>query len=47
MPQSTLIAARQVGRAAIAAFRIDTAAPTKPDGWRRIVSKFFWAGLSF
>ena len=42
--QSTLTAAREVGKAAIAAFRIDTVAPTKPDrprGWRQAVMRLF------
>ena len=32
--QGTLTAAREGGKAAIAALHIDTAVPTKPDGWR-------------
>jgi len=48
--QDTLTAARQVGKAALAAFRIDTAAPTQPDGpraWRRAIMRFFGARTSF
>jgi Sulfotransferase family/Fez1 len=48
--QQTLTAARQVGRAVVAAFRIETAAPTKPDrpgGWRRGVMRFFGVQPSF
>jgi hypothetical protein len=48
--QGTLDAARQVGKAAIAAFRIETAAPAKPDrpdGWRRGIMRFFGASRSF
>src|SRR5271166_2704257 len=42
--QGTLAAAREVGKAAIAAFRIETAAPMKPDGprgWRQAIIRFF------
>jgi Sulfotransferase family len=45
----TLAAARQVGMAAISAFRMETAAPAKlvtPRGWRRHVMRFFSAGPS-
>jgi hypothetical protein len=45
--QSTVDAARQVGKAAVAAFRIETAAPTKPDrpgGWRRGSIRRFFGG---
>jgi hypothetical protein len=48
--QGALTAARQVGRAAIAACRIDSAAPMKPDeprGWRWAVMRFFGARTSF
>jgi hypothetical protein len=48
--QGTLTAARQVGRAAIAAFRIGSAAPTKPErrrGWRQAVIRFFGVRTSF
>jgi hypothetical protein len=48
--QGTLTAAREVGKAAVAAFRIDTAAPTTPDrprGWRQAVVRLFAAGTSF
>jgi hypothetical protein len=48
--QDTLTAAREVGKAAIAAFRIETAAPAKPDrpdGWRRGIMRFFGASTSF
>jgi hypothetical protein len=48
--QGTLTAARQVGKAAIAAFRIETAAPKKPDvprGWRKAIMRFFSAQTSF
>ena len=48
--QEALTAARQVGRAAIAAFRIDSAAPMKPDeprGWRWAAMRFFGARTSF
>jgi len=46
--QGTLTAARHVGRAALAAFRVDTAAPPKPDApaprdWRRAIARFFGA----
>jgi hypothetical protein len=43
--QGILTAARQVGRAAIAAFRIDAATPAKPDGslgWRQSIIRFVW-----
>jgi hypothetical protein len=42
--QDTLAAARQVGKAAFASFRIETAAPTKPerpDGWQWGMMRFF------
>jgi Sulfotransferase family len=42
--QSALTAARQVGKAAIAAFRGDTQIARKPDGprgWRRAITQFF------
>jgi chromosome segregation ATPase len=45
--QQTLTAARQVGKAAIAAFRIDAVAAARPDrprGWRRAVMGLFGAG---
>jgi hypothetical protein len=48
--QGALAAARQVEKAAIAAFRVETVAPTKPDrplGWRQAVMRFFGAGTSF
>jgi hypothetical protein len=48
--QGTLTAARQVGKAAIAAFRIETAAPTKPvvqRGWRQAIMRFLGAETSF
>jgi chromosome segregation ATPase len=48
--QGTLTAARQVGKAAIAAFRIDTAAPPKrdtPRGWRHAIMRIFGAQPSF
>jgi hypothetical protein len=48
--QGTLTAARQVGKAAIAAFRIETAVPTKPvvpRGWRRAITRFLGAETSF
>jgi DNA repair exonuclease SbcCD ATPase subunit len=48
--QEKLTAARQVGQAAIAAFRIDTAAPPKRDtlrGWRRALMRFSGTQLSF
>jgi hypothetical protein len=48
--QDSLTAARQVGKAAIEAFRVDTAAPTKPDeprGWRQSIMRLFGAGTSF
>src|SRR5262249_55921522 len=44
--QGTLTAAREVGRAAIAAFRLDVAAPVtheRPGGWRRGIMRFFVA----
>ena len=44
--QGTLTAAREVGKAAIAAFRLDVTAPVKPDrpgGWRRGVMRFLGA----
>jgi hypothetical protein len=48
--QDTLTAARQVGKAAIAAFRASSAAPMEPDrplGWRQAIMRFFGAGTSF
>jgi hypothetical protein len=48
--QGTLTAARQVGKAAIAAFRASIAAPMEPDrplGWRKAMMRFFVAGTSF
>ena len=48
--QGTLTAARQVGKAAIAAFRIETAPPTKPvvqRGWRQAIMRFLGAETSF
>jgi hypothetical protein len=48
--QDTLSAARQVGRAAIAAFRIETVAPTKlatSRGWRSGMMRFWGARTSF
>ena len=48
--QDTLTAAREVGKAAIAAFRLDIAAPAKPHrpgGWRRGIMRFFGAQPSF
>jgi SWI/SNF-related matrix-associated actin-dependent regulator 1 of chromatin subfamily A len=48
--QDTLTAAREVGKAALAAFRLDIAAPVKPDrqgGWRRGIMRFFGAQPSF
>jgi hypothetical protein len=48
--QGTLDAARQVGKAAIAAFRIETAVPMKrdePRGWRQAIMRFFGAETSF
>jgi uncharacterized protein involved in exopolysaccharide biosynthesis len=48
--QESLAAARQVGKAAIDAFRIGSAAPTKPDerhGWRGALLGFFGVGTSF
>jgi hypothetical protein len=41
--QGTLTAAREVGKAAIAALRIDTVVPAKPDGsrgWRQLAMRF-------
>ena len=46
--QGALTAARQVGKAAIAAFRIETAAPTAPYGpsrLRRGIMRFFRSGM--
>jgi hypothetical protein len=48
--QGTLTAARQVGKAAIAAFRIEAAAPTKPvvpRGWRQAIMRFLGTETSF
>ena len=48
--QGTLTAARQVGKAAIAAFRIENAAPPKidrPHGWRQAIMRFLGAETSF
>jgi hypothetical protein len=48
--QDTLAAAREAGRAAVAAFRLDTAPPIKPErqgGWRQGVMRFFGARQSF
>jgi hypothetical protein len=48
--QGTLTAAREVGKAAIAAFRIETAAPMKPGeprGWRQAIMWFCGARSSF
>jgi hypothetical protein len=48
--QGTLTSARQVGKAAIAAFRASIAAPMEPDrplGWRKAMMRFFVAGTSF
>ena len=48
--QDTLTAAREVGKAAIAAFRINTAAPIKsevPGGWRKAIARFFSAETTF
>jgi chromosome segregation ATPase len=48
--QSTLTAARQVGKATVAALRFDTAAPVKRDGplgWRQSIMSFFGAWTSF
>jgi hypothetical protein len=48
--QGTLDAARKVGKAAIAAFRIETAAPRVPDGplgWPQLVMRFLGAWSSF
>jgi hypothetical protein len=47
--QDTLTAARQVGKAAIAAFRASSAVPMEPDrplGWRQAMMRFFGAGTS-
>jgi hypothetical protein len=48
--QEKLTAARQVGKAAIFAFRVETAAPGEPDaplGWRQAVTRFFRVRTSF
>jgi sulfotransferase family protein len=48
--QETLAAAREVGKAALAAFRIDTAAlvkPLGPRGWRHAIAQFFGAPSNF
>jgi hypothetical protein len=48
--QSALTIARQVGSAAIAALRIETAAPTKPgaqSGWRQAIMRLFGSQTSF
>ena len=48
--QEALTAARQVGKAAIAAFRSETAAPAKSDeprGWRSAVLRFFGIATGF
>ena len=48
--QDTLTAARDVGKAAIAAFRIEAAAPIKPvepSGWRETIMRYFGAPASF
>jgi hypothetical protein len=48
--QRALDAARQVGKATVAAFRIDSAAPVKidaPPGWRQAIKWFFGARTSF
>jgi colicin import membrane protein len=48
--QGTLAAAREVGKAAVTAFRIDTAAPTnrdEPGGWWQAIMRFFGARTSF
>jgi hypothetical protein len=48
--QSTLVAARGVGKAAVAAFRLDIAPPAKPErthGRRRGIMRFFGARPSF
>jgi hypothetical protein len=48
--QGALTAAREVGKAAVAVSRLDTAAPTKPHmprGWRRGIMRFFGAPPSF
>jgi hypothetical protein len=48
--RDTLAAARQVGKAAISAFRIETAAPKEPDvprGWRQAIMRFFGAQTNF
>jgi chromosome segregation ATPase len=50
MLQGRLTAARQVGKAAIAAFRTETVAPTKPlvpRGWRRAAIRLLDADTSF
>jgi hypothetical protein len=48
--QGTLAAAREVGKAAITAFRIETAVPVKPEGphgWRQAVARFLGVSTSF
>jgi hypothetical protein len=48
--QETLTAARQVGKAAVAAFRLDIAAPAKPQkpgGWRWGIRRLFGVQPSF
>ena len=48
--QGALSAAQQVGKAAIAACRVETVGPAKPDGpigWRQSIMRFFGAGTSF
>ena len=48
--QGTLTAAREVGKAAVAAFRLDIAAPVRPHrpgGWRQGIMRFFGAQPSF
>ena len=48
--RETLTAAREVGKAAVAAFRLDIAAPAKPHrpgGWRRGIIRFFGVQPSF
>jgi hypothetical protein len=48
--QETLTAAREVGKAAVAAFRLDIAAPAmphRPGGWRRGILRLFGAQPSF
>jgi hypothetical protein len=48
--RDTLAAARQVGKAAIAALRIEAAAPTQPvvpRGWRQAIVRFFGGRTSF